>query len=544
MHDSPTLLRRGSSGHPEIDDNDPIVASSIRKRVAALAALAAVAYSVAVPLDLALHAAFATSGLTSPARLKNVAMAILTWWVFLAARRTTFSLRDLTLLAYVMVFLIGLHQTLESLHFFQWQGAEAVATAGTDGSESPSLVDGLPWTCLFMVLFPPFVPGAPKRHLLLALALATPLLGLSAGWAALSNQSFWSIISPEAFANVPISVVLSVFMSIAIHRIDTALRDERRRSRELGSYELVRELGQGGMGEVWLARHKMLARPAALKLIKSDRIQGPTDRVADVLRRFEREARATALLRSTHTVELYDFGRTDAGDFYYVMELLDGMDLEALVEQEGPQPPWRVARILRQVCLSLAEAHAQGMIHRDIKPANIFLCRQGEELDVVKVLDFGLVTGVARGEPEGQDVVTRDNELLGTPAFMAPEMVTAPDEVDQRADLYAVGCVGYWLLTGHQLFEEKTVVALLFAHVHTQIPSPLFPDQDVPPQLEAVLARTLAKDPTERPQSARELMNILEAAEAGGKWSEDELQNWWDKVRPPAEDRNEARGRS
>jgi serine/threonine-protein kinase len=184
---------------------------------------------------------------------------------------------------------------------------------------------------------------------------------------------------------------------------------------------------------------------------------------------------------------------------------------------------------LRQVCLSLAEAHDQGLIHRDIKPANIFLCRQGPEADIVKVLDFGLVTRVARPEAEDHSALTGANHVLGTPGFMAPEMVVAPDEVGHRSDLYAVGCVGYWLLAGRHLFPERALVAQLFAHVHKEVPSPLFPDRDppVPPELEALLARTLAKDPADRPRSARELIRALEEIDVGDEWDEGEMERWW-----------------
>jgi serine/threonine-protein kinase len=538
MSDNPAILRRDTGDPaapaPSLEDGDPILASGARKRIAALAALLASAYSVVVPLDLAIHAMFNPAGLTSPARLKNVAMALVAWWVYLAARRSTLSLRSLTRLAYLMVFLLGLHQTLEALHFFQWPASWPASVELLPEGEQRSLVDGVPWTCLVLVLFPPFVPGSPRKHFVLALALALPLLGLSVGWAVLEGRSFWEVLSPEAFASLPICVVLSLFMSLAFHRIDTALRTERRRSRDLGSYELVRQLGSGGMGEVWLVRHKMLARPAALKLIHSQRVSGPAERSADVLRRFEREARATARLRSAHTVELYDFGRTEAGDFYYVMELLDGMDLEELVRSYGSQPVGRVIRILRQVCLSLAEAHDQGLIHRDIKPANIFLCRQGAEVDFVKVLDFGLVAHVDRAGSDDHSALTADNDVLGTPAFMAPEMVVAPDEVDHRADLYGLGCVGYWLLAGERLFPEKTPVTQLFAHVHKELPSPLFPGREppVPLELESLLSRTLAKDPADRPRSARELMKDLESIDLGDDWGEADQERWWRELAP------------
>ncbi len=532
---TPTLLRHQRTSGTGVDEQDPVLEASVRNRVGALAALAGAVYSVAVPVDLALHAAFHTSGLTSPARLKNVLMALLSWWVYRAARRAQVSLDSVVRLAFIMVFAVGIHQTLESLHFFQ--SSALPYTAGLPpGVEKPSLIDGLTWTCVFMVLFPPFVPSSPKKHFLLALSLALPLLTLPLAWSWISGIEYFAIISPGSFGSVPLSVALCVFMSVAIHRIDSVLREERRRSRELGSYELVDKLGHGGMGEVWLARHKMLARPAALKVIKADRVDASPERAASALRRFEKEARATARLRSAHTVELYDFGRTDAGDFYYVMELLDGMDLEALVDRYGPQPAWRVVRILRQICLSLQEAHELGLVHRDIKPANIFLCRQGSELDIVKVLDFGLVTEVAAGARGESATLTHENDVVGTPAFMAPEIVVDPNSADHRADLYALGCVAYYLLSGRLLFEEKTVVGLLSAHVHKPLPKPLFDATlaSVPPALEDLVVYLLAKQPAERPSSALEVRQMLDQVPVGGEWDDARLRQWWDAASSPA----------
>lgn len=534
LGDSKTLLRHESDPPTTSDVGDPVLEASIRGRVAAIAALAGVVYSVAVPLDLGLHAAFQTSGLTSPARLKNVTMALLSWWVYRAARKASLSLDTVARLAFLLVFAVGLHQTLESLHFFQFESHLHLEGQGA-GAEAPSMVAGLTWTSVFMVLFPPFVPGSPKKHLLLALALALPLLLLPLAWSTASGIDYFAILSPETFASIPLSVILCVFSSRAIHRIEDALRTERRRSRELGSYVLVRELGHGGMGQVWLVRHKMLARPAALKIIKADRLDVAPDRAAEALRRFEREARATARLRSAHTVEIYDFGRTDAGDFYYVMELLDGMDLEALVTRHGQQADWRVVRILKQVCLSLSEAHREGLIHRDVKPANIFLCRQGTELDVAKVLDFGLVTEIVPADKNGARALASDNDIAGTPAYMAPEMIVAPDDVDHRADLYALGCVAYFLLTGRHVFEEETVMGLLSSHVHKALPSPLFDGASgaVPKALEDLITSMLAKDPNDRPQSADEVLNILERTDAGDIWDDEHMRSWWSAVAQP-----------
>lgn len=210
----------------------------------------------------------------------------------------------------------------------------------------------------------------------------------------------------------------------------------------VGSYSLIERLGSGGMGDVWLARHHLLARPAAVKVIRDAALGGGED--GHVRRqRFAREAQATSELQSPHTVQLYDFGVTDAGGFFYVMERLRGMDLKRLVERHGPLPPNRVVFLLKQVCLSLAEAHALGLVHRDIKPANLFVCRLGAEYDFVKVVDFGVVSRHAAERPQ----ITTAGMILGTPAFLAPDLVSA-QRFDGRADLYALGCVAYWLLTG------------------------------------------------------------------------------------------------
>jgi hypothetical protein len=222
---------------------------------------------------------------------------------------------------------------------------------------------------------------------------------------------------------------------------------EVNRARELGSYRLVRLLGKGGMGEVWRAEHRMLARPADIKLIRPDTIPADSAEASRVLQRFEREAQATARLQSPHSIELYDFGMTNEGAFYYVMELLEGMDLKTLVQRFGPLPAGRAVSLLAQACDSLADAHHLGLVHRDVKPANLYACRKGLLVDFVKVLDFGLVI-TARDQP-GEDMrLTRAGSATGTPSFMAPEMVVSHGELDGRADVYALGCVAYYLLTG------------------------------------------------------------------------------------------------
>jgi serine/threonine-protein kinase len=266
------------------------------------------------------------------------------------------------------------------------------------------------------------------------------------------------------------------------------------------------------MGEVYLAHHRMLARPAAIKLIRPEALAGENGAKAQLAAaRFRREAEAAAQLKSPHTVQLYDFGTTDEGRLYLVMELLEGITLEQLVRAEGPLPSARVIHILRQVCASLEEAHDAGMIHRDIKPANIHLGRVGREGDFVKVLDFGLVKSV--GGASGEDSLASIAGLaIGTPAYMAPEMVSGDAELDGRTDLYSLGCVAYYLLTGELVFTGETAIQTALLHV-SQPPVP--PSQrtgnPIPAELERLVLACLAKQPADRPQSASELNAALAA---------------------------------
>jgi serine/threonine-protein kinase len=321
--------------------------------------------------------------------------------------------------------------------------------------------------------------------------------------------------------------VIAALVAIIGSRIVYRLSAQAGKAEELGSYRLVAPLGHGGMGEVWRAEHRMLARDAAIKLVRGREGGIPRDLVA----RFEREAKATAGLRSPHTVQLYDFGRSDDGAFYYVMELLDGYTLDRLVERHGALPPGRVVSVLRQACRSLAEAHGAGLVHRDIKPGNIFLCRYGGEADFVKVVDFGLVKDVSSG---GGPNLTQTGLIAGTPAYMPPEMALGK-EVDGRSDLYALGCVGYYLLTGKTVFDRKTALETL--HDHTSTP-PVPPSQRVatpiPADLEAVLLDCLAKEPADRPESARVLEARLAQTSPAGRWSAADAERWWDLNAPAA----------
>jgi len=298
---------------------------------------------------------------------------------------------------------------------------------------------------------------------------------------------------------------------------------------QFGNYQLLERLAHGGMGEVWRARHRMLKREAAIKVIRRDAHARGSDEGEALLRRFEREARATSALKSPHTVEIHDFGITEDGTFYYAMELLDGLSLDELVMRYGPQPAGRVKYILSQVCDSLAEAHRDQLIHRDIKPGNILLCRYGLKRDFVKVVDFGLVRDTSMLGEGAIDLTGR--AVLGTPAFMPPEV--AHVALDARSDIYALGCVGYWLLSAQLVFEATSALNMIFAHVQTP-PEPISARTDIPipADLERVIMTCLSKDPDDRPQSAEALRLQLDECSMGDAWSETRAAEWWNLHSP------------
>jgi serine/threonine-protein kinase len=323
-----------------------------------------------------------------------------------------------------------------------------------------------------------------------------------------------------------VCAILAVAPSTILYRLGREIRA----ARALGSYQLTERIGEGGMGEVWVARHRLLARHAAIKLVRRDRL-GDAHAQAVTLARFEREAQATAALTSPHTIRVFDYGIAADGTFYYVMELLDGCDLESLVATFGPLPPARVVHLLRQICRSLAEAHANGLIHRDVKPANVFLCRMGLDHDVVKVLDFGLVR-----HEDPSTAPTRATSALtyGTPAYMAPEAILGDTEVDRRADVYAIGCVAYYMLTGHRVFAGSTPMKLLMQHVNDRPVAPsLRVAQPIPAALEALVLSCLHKDPQARPADAGVLLQQIRGCSVDGEWDEAAARGWWERHRPP-----------
>ncbi len=289
----------------------------------------------------------------------------------------------------------------------------------------------------------------------------------------------------------------------------------------VGSYILLRKIGEGGMGQVYLARHQMLKRPTAVKLVRPDK----TD--PGIIKRFEREVQLSSRLKHPNTVEIYDYGKTPEDIFYYAMEYLDGVTLEDLIRQNGWQSVPRVLFVMRQVAASLREAHAMGLIHRDIKPLNIMLCRVGVEYDVAKVLDFGLVKNLS-ADP-GATVVTRTTEISGTPMYIPPERVKNPTHADPRVDIYALGATAFFMLTGRTIHLANSAVDVLVQIVTQPVPSVQeAADRIIPEPLQALLDRCLAKDPAERPQSAEEVLQEVEALMAEYPWSTQEAKAWWE----------------
>jgi len=327
------------------------------------------------------------------------------------------------------------------------------------------------------------------------------------------KRAFWGLL-----ALLTASALAIFVFTVMVARLQLQAREAAIEAKQLGQYKLEEQLGEGAMGVVYKGRHAMLRRPTAIKLLNSKQV---TDVSVD---RFEREVQITSHLNHPNTIAIYDYGRTPEDVFYYAMEYLDGLDLQQLVETYGPQPAGRVIYILEQICGSLYEAHSMGLVHRDIKPANVMLNRRGGEGDVIKVLDFGLVK--AKGDEYGSDPGA--DSMAGTPLYMSPEAIQLPNSVDACSDLYAVGAVGYFLLTGQPVFEADSLVQL--CQLHTSEP-PQPPSkrlgQPVPPELENAILACLEKTRSKRPQTARDLANMLARCPAATEWSVDKADLWW-----------------
>lgn len=411
--------------------------------------------------------------------------------------------------------------------FFAWLQVDtyhdgAVLRAVVPGHEAilfrlVGLSASLRWF-LLIVLYGVFIPNTWQRCATVVgtLGLLPIVLMIVGSLVDRATAAYVLSALPEMVILMATAVAIAVFGSHKIRELHVKAHEAER----IGQYRLKRILGFGGMGAVYLAEHVLLRRPCAIKLIRPDQAGDPR-----TLLRFEREVQATATLTHWNTVEIFDYGHAEDGTFYYVMEYLPGMNLEDLVEQYGPMPPERAVHFLRQVCQALREAHSIGLLHRDIKPSNIFACERGKVYDVAKLLDFGLVKNF--GINTDGVKLTREGAFTGSPAFMSPEQAAGLEHLDARSDIYNVGAVGYFLITGALVFDRLSPLQMLHAHAYEPVvPVDKF-QEAVPADLQQVLLRCLEKDPNRRYQDAQSLDQGLAACTCAGQWTPERAEDWW-----------------
>lgn len=406
--------------------------------------------------------------------------------------------------------------------FFAWLSYERLenAAAMADRYAHVPLISGA-WV-LLIFSYALFIPNAWRRAAAVigVLALA-PVVEL--GVLYFRSPAFAELITVGPFAGVFVETALTMGFTavtavMGVHTIGT-LRYEAFVARQLGQYRLKQLLGAGGMGEVYLAEHEMMKRPCAIKIIRPEKAGDPL-----VLARFEREVRATAKLSHWNSIDIYDYGRTDDGTFYYVMEFLPGHNVGELVDHHGPLPAERLVHLMRQVCDALAEAHDYGLVHRDIKPANVFCAYRGGIFDVAKLLDFGLVKPTDQAENIEH---TQGGGLTGSPLFMAPEQATGSPDVDERSDIYSLGALMYFMATGQVPFNYDRPLQVMVAHASEQPTTPRSHRPELPDELEAIILRCLEKDPDDRFQSVAELRVALEQTPVAAPWTNDQAAQWW-----------------
>jgi serine/threonine-protein kinase len=477
--------------------------------------------AVALVLTLTLGYAF-FSNLFVPGRplliLRAIVLAVVAGSFLLLQSRRSVGLTGLRLLELAIFGGVGIQVVLNLS-----QRTLEYATAGDVASTTSGLAFiSSAWTTLIL-LYGMFMPNNWKRAaVILFVAACIPYANVVLlRWhcpelAAIDDRNKFGLPVPLPF--------LAAFAGTYASHIIQSIRRDAFKAKQFGQYQLKKKLGAGGMGEVYQAEHVLLKRPCAIKLIRPD-----ADTDATALARFEREVRATAKLTHWNTVEIYDFGRTDDGTFYYVMELLPGMSLEDLVQTHGPLPPSRVVHFLRQTCHALREAHASGLIHRDIKPANIFAAKRGGVDDVAKLLDFGLVKQGAN-EPSTDSQLTRVGSFSGSPLYMSPEQAASFSDTDVRTDIYSLGGVAYYLLTGKPPFSGRSALEIIIAHSRDAVTPPSTVRPDCPKDLEEIVLRCLAKPPDDRFPHVDELDQALAVCQCARDWDEAKARSWWQTV--------------
>ncbi len=399
------------------------------------------------------------------------------------------------------------------------------ASIGPRHAHLPNIVGA--WI-LLIFCYALFIPNSWQRA-----AVVLGLLGItpSAVWlfAWYRSPEVATLLQTTAFEGSFVEqfmvMALAVLTAIVGVKSIGSLRKEAFDARQLGQYRLRQKLGSGGMGEVYLAEHQMMKRPCAIKIIRPEKAGNPL-----VLARFEREVRATAKLSHWNSIDIYDYGRTGDGTFYYVMEYLPGHNLSELVEGNGPLPAARIVHLMHQVCDALAEAHEQGLVHRDIKPANIFCANRGGQFDVAKLLDFGL----AKPMTEVQDVgLTQEGAITGSPLFMSPEQATGSDQVDERSDIYSLGAVMYFMATGRPPFDYSKPIKVMVAHASEAPKPPREFNPQIPIELEEIILRCLEKQPEDRFQEAATLGKMLRQISDDCPWSSSQAADWWQEYGCP-----------
>jgi serine/threonine-protein kinase len=431
------------------------------------------------------------------------------------------------------------HLVATVILFFMWilAGTRALSEKALRWMDAAGTISA----SLFYVGIVPTMPAETRPHQLVLLILNAVLVGRAALVPSSPRRTLW--ISAASSITLPVATLFAfrrdapadvgvvggmlqailwaaftVIVATLISNVTFHLRRSVVRARRLGQYTILEKIGEGGMGVVYRAEHEMLRRPTAIKVL-------PPGSAGEMsLRRFEREAQLTARLANPHTVTVFDYGRTPEGSFYYVMEYLDGVDLDRLVKESGPLPPGRVVHILRQVCESLAEAHGVGLVHRDIKPANILVNEMGGISDFAKVVDFGLVKDVTGAEDAK---LTRDDVIAGTPQYLAPETIRDGISSDPRSDLYSLGAVAYYLLTGAPMFDGRPLQVIQSQLTAFPEPPSARLGRPLPGKLETLVLECLEKDPNRRPVSAKDLLDRLSALDDVAPWAEGDARKWW-----------------
>jgi serine/threonine-protein kinase len=454
--------------------------------------------------------------------LQAAAIVVIVFLAALLSSLRTVSARGLRM---IEVAAFGLAAVVVAVHL--WSAQRSATARGNSTALVAGSKDAVIGTTIVMFTYALLVPAPRGRSWRAIAALAA---------CPVATELLLFLVHPDVFrlarrvaTEQRVGETLSLLTASALlagygaYLVQT-MRVKAREARQFNQYRLGDEIGAGGMGEVYLAEHRLLKRPCALKVIRPERAGDPGS-----LERFEHEVHATAGLSDPHIVEVYDHGRTEDGTFFYVMEYLHGLSLYELVDRHGPLPPGRVIYLLRQACEALADAHGAGLIHRDLTPANIFAARRGRRYDFVKVLDFGLVEAAAVRPEAGP---SRGATVAGTPQYMAPEQITGDRNIDGRCDLYTLGCVAYTLLTGRAPFVGETSAEVMNAHLREAVVPPSRHRGGIPSDLEGVMLRCLAKDPGARFQRAEELEAALSACASASDWDAQKAAAWWEKFEP------------